>query len=300
MGTKKREPLAIVGIGCRFPGNVNTPEEFWKFIIEGGDGLTDIPADRWNSNAKYAPDFKTAGKISVKRGGFIKDIDKFDASFFGISPLEASRMDPQQRMILELSYEALENSGLTMKELDGSRTSVFIGISSHDYGDIQNSPVEQVNIGAHTNLGSALCITANRISYFYNLKGPSMALDTACSSSLNAVHLACRSIWEKDADLAFAGGVNCILKPEPQMGFSKGGFLSPDGICYAFDSRANGYIRSEGAGVIIIKPLSRARKDKDLIYATIRGTGVNQDGATKGISVPQVSVARSHSVPSVR
>jgi len=286
MGTKKREPLAIVGIGCRFPGNVYTPEEFWKFIIAGGDGLTDIPADRWNSNAKFAPDFKTAGKISVKRGGFIKDIDKFDASFFGISPLEASRMDPQQRMILELSYEAVENSGLTMKELDGSRTSVFIGISSHDYGDIQNSPVEQVNIGAHTNLGSALCITANRISYFYNLKGPSMALDTACSSSLNAVHLACRSIWEQDADLAFAGGVNSILKPEPQMGFSKGGFLSPDGICYAFDSRANGYIRSEGAGVIIIKPLSHALKDKDLIYATIRGSGVNQDGTTRGISVP--------------
>ena len=286
MERKKREPLAIVGIGCRFPGNVTNTDEFWKLIIDRVDGLTDIPADRWNSSAKYAPDFKTPGKISVRRGGFIKDIDKFDASFFGISPLEASRMDPQQRMILELSYEAVENSGLTLKDLDGSRTSVFIGISSHDYGDIQNSPVEQVNIGAHTNLGSALCIAANRISYFYNLKALSMALDTACSSSLNAVHLACRSIWDKDADLAFAGGVNSILKPEPEMGFSKGGFLSPDGKCYAFDSRANGYIRSEGAGIIIIKTLSRAIKDKDLIYATIRGSGVNQDGTTKGISVP--------------
>ena len=173
-----------------------------------------------------------------------------------------------------------------MDELDGSRTSVFVGISSHDYGDLQNTPVEQVNIGAHTNLGSALCITANRISYFYNLKGPSFALDTACSSSLNAVHMACRSIWDEDADLSFAGGVNAILKPEPQMGFSKGGFLSPDGKCYAFDSRANGYIRSEGAGVIIIKPLSRAQKDNDIIYAVIRGSGVNQDGTTNGISVP--------------
>ncbi len=283
---KAKEPLAIIGMGCRFPGNVNAPEEFWDLIINGGDGLSDIPPDRWNADAKFAPDFKTAGKISVKRGGFIRDIDKFDASFFGISPMEASRMDPQQRMVLELSYAAIEDAGLTFSDLDGSRTSVFIGISSHDYGDIQNSPGEQINIGAHTNLGSALCITANRISYFYNLKGPSMALDTACSSSLNAVHLACRSIWENDADLAFAGGTNAILKPEPQMGFSKGGFLSPDGICYAFDSRANGYIRSEGAGVIIIKPLSRALKDGDLIYATIRGSGVNQDGATKGISVP--------------
>jgi acyl transferase domain-containing protein/NADPH:quinone reductase-like Zn-dependent oxidoreductase/surfactin synthase thioesterase subunit/NAD(P)-dependent dehydrogenase (short-subunit alcohol dehydrogenase family)/SAM-dependent methyltransferase len=286
MKKKDREPLAIIGIGCRFPGNVTTPEEFWDLIVGGGDGLTDIPADRWNADAKYAPEFKTAGKISVRRGGFIKDIDKFDAAFFGISPLEASRMDPQQRMILELSYRAIEDAGLTFKDLDGSRTSVFIGISSHDYGDIQNSPVEQINIGAHTNLGSALCITANRISYFYNLKGPSMALDTACSSSLNAVHLACRSIWDEDANLAFAGGTNAILKPEPQMGFSKGGFLSPDGICYAFDSRANGYIRSEGSGVIIIKPLSRAVEDGDIIYATIRGSGVNQDGATKGISVP--------------
>ncbi len=283
---KEREPLAIIGMGCRFPGNVNSPEEFWDLIINGGDGISDIPADRWNADAKFSPDFKTAGKISVKRGGFIKDIDKFDASFFGISPLEASRMDPQQRMILELSYAAIEDAGLTFRDLDGSRTSVFVGISSHDYGDIQNSPVEQINIGSHTNLGSALCITANRISYFYNLKGPSMALDTACSSSLNAVHLACRSIWEEDADLAFAGGSNAILKPEPQMGFSKGGFLSPDGICYAFDSRANGYIRSEGAGVIIIKALSRAIEDGDLIYATIRGSGINQDGATKGISVP--------------
>ena len=283
---KDREPLAIIGIGCRFPGNVTKPEEFWDLIINGGDGLTDIPADRWNLDAKFAPDFNTAGKISVRRGGFIKDIDKFDASFFGISPLEASRMDPQQRMVLELSYNAIQDAGLTFKDLDGSRTSVFVGISSHDYGDIQNFPLEQINIGAHTNLGSALCITANRISYFYNLKGPSMAVDTACSSSLNAVHLACRSIWENDADLAFAGGCNAILKPEPQMGFSKGGFLSPDGKCYAFDSRANGYVRSEGAGVIIIKPLSRAMEDGDIVYATIRGSGVNQDGATKGISVP--------------
>ena len=193
---KSREPLAIIGIGCKFPGNVNSPEEFWELRHVNAIMEQYFTADRWNVDAKFSPDFRTAGKINVRKGGFIKDIDKFDAPFFGISPLEATRMDPQQRMALELSYAAIEDAGLTFKDLNGSRTSVYVGISSHDYGDIQNSPLEQINIGAHTNLGSALCITANRISYFYNLKGPSMALDTACSSSLNAVHLACRSIWE--------------------------------------------------------------------------------------------------------
>ena len=159
----------------------------------------------------------------MNRGGFIKDVDKFDAGFFGISPLEAQRMDPQQRWMLEVSYETIEDAGLSINDLNGSRTSVYIGISAHDYGDLQNTPQERVNIGSHTDVGSAMCIAANRLSCSYNLSGPSFALDTACSSSLNAVHMACRSIWEGDADAAFAGGVNSILKPEPQMGFSKGG-----------------------------------------------------------------------------
>jgi len=283
---KKREPLAIIGIGCRFPGDVNSPEEFWELLSGKKDALGEIPADRWNVEAMFAPEFRRASKISVKRGGFIKEVDKFDAGFFGISPLEAMRMDPQQRMVLEVSYEAIQDAGLRLDDLDNSKAAVFLGISAHDYGDIQNTPIERVNIGAHTNVGSALCIAANRVSYSYNLKGPSFAIDTACSSSLNAVHSACRAIWEGDADLAFAGGVNSILKPEPQMGFSKGGFLSPDGICYSFDERGNGYVRSEGAGLIIIKTLVQAEKDGDNIYALIIGTAVNQDGATKGISVP--------------
>jgi acyl transferase domain-containing protein/NADPH:quinone reductase-like Zn-dependent oxidoreductase/surfactin synthase thioesterase subunit/SAM-dependent methyltransferase len=283
---KKREPLAIIGIGCRFPGEVNSPEEFWNLLCDKKDALGDIPADRWNADAMYAPEFRRASKISVKRGGFIKEVDKFDAGFFGISPLEAMRMDPQQRMVLEVSYEAIQDAGLRLNDLDNSRAAVFLGISAHDYGDMQNTPVERVNIGAHTNVGSALCIAANRVSYSYNLKGPSFAIDTACSSSLNAVHMACRAIWEGDANLAFAGGVNSILKPEPQMGFSKGGFLSPDGTCYSFDERGNGYVRSEGAGLIIIKPLAQAELDGDHVYALIIGTAVNQDGATKGISVP--------------
>ncbi len=286
MNRDNREPLAIIGMGCRFPGEVNSPRELWNLLISKKNAIQTIPSDRWDVESFFAAEFRRAGKISVKRGGFIKDIDKFDAGFFGISPLEASRMDPQQRMLLEVSYEAIEDAGLSLNDLDGSRTAVFIGISAHDYGDLQNTPQERVNIGSHTNVGSALCINANRISYFYNLKGPSFAIDTACSSSLNAIHLACRSIWEGDADAAFAGGVNSILKPEPEMGFSKGGFLSPDGTCYSFDERSNGYIRSEGAGLVFIKPLSQAEKDEDDIYAVIRGTTVNQDGATKGISVP--------------
>ena len=284
--TMGKEPIAIIGMGCRYPGEVNTPEELWELICSKKDGLGPIPPDRWDIDGLYAPEWRRAGKINVNRGGFIKNIDKFDPGFFGISPLEASRMDPQQRMLLEVSYETVEDAGLSLNELSNSRTAVFIGISAHDYADLQNTPQERVNIGSHTNVGSALCITANRISYTYNLKGPSMAIDTACSSSLNAIHMGCRSIWIGDADAAFAGGVNSILKPEPQMGFSKGGYLSPDGICYTFDDRSNGYIRSEGLGLIFLKPLSKAKADGDKIYAVIRGTAINQDGATNGISVP--------------
>jgi acyl transferase domain-containing protein/NADPH:quinone reductase-like Zn-dependent oxidoreductase/surfactin synthase thioesterase subunit/aryl carrier-like protein len=273
-------------MGCRYPGDANTPEEFWDLICNKTDAIGPIPKDRWDSDALYAPEWRRQGKISVNRGGFIKNVDMFDAGFFGISPLEASRMDPQQRMLLEVSYEAVEDAGLSLNDLSESRTAVFIGITAHDYGDLQTTPQERVNIGSHTNVGSVHCITANRISYSYNLKGPSMAVDTACSSSLNAIHMACRAIWSGDADMAFAGGVNAILKPEPQIGFSKGGFLSADGTCFSFDDRGNGYIRSEGAGLIFLKPLEESERDGDKIYAVIRGSAINHDGATKGISVP--------------
>ncbi len=293
MDNKNREALAIIGIGCRYPGNITTPEEFWSLIINKKDALGPIPENRWDTAAFYDPDWKRTGKINTDRGGFVADIDKFDANFFGISPLEASRMDPQQRMLLEVSYELIEDAGLNLTTLHGSNTAVFIGISAHDYSDIQNTPQERMNISAHTNIGSAQSIAANRISYSYNLTGPSLALDTACSSSLNAIHMACRAIWEGDADAAFAGGVNAILKPEPHIGFSMGGFLSPDGTCYSFDERGNGYVRSEGVGLIFIKPLSQAEQDGDNIYAVILGSAINQDGATKGISVPNPKAQES-------
>lgn len=284
--SQSKEPLAIVGIGCRYPGDANSPEQFWDLICNKVDALGPIPADRWDLNSMYAPEWRRAGKISVKRGGFINRIDMFDAGFFGISPLEATRMDVQQRILLQTTYEAFEDAGLTLEDLSGSKTAVLVGISAHDYGDIQNTPTERVNIGSHTNVGGALSIAANRISYVFNLKGVSLAIDTACSSSLNAVHLAARAIWYGDAEMAVAAGINSILKPEPQMGFSKGGFLSPDGTCFSFDERGNGYVRSEGGGVMVLKKLSQAEADGDKIYATVIGTAVNQDGATKGISVP--------------
>ncbi|MBP5976712.1 SDR family NAD(P)-dependent oxidoreductase [Brasilonema sp. CT11] len=282
---KDTEPIAIIGIGCRFPGCANSPEAFWKLLQEGVDAITSVPADRWNVDSFYDPEGEKPGKIRTRWGGFIGNIDSFDAQFFGISPREASRMDPQQRLLLEVATEALEDGGQVPERLAGSNTGVFIGICGSDYNDIQYS--DRNSIDAYTNLGGVNCITANRISYVFHFTGPSMAVDTACSSALVAVHLACRSIWNGECHQALAGGVNALLKPEATIGFSKASMLSPDGRCFSFDARANGYVRSEGAGIVVLKPLSRAIADSDPIYAVIRGTAVNQDGHTNGITVPR-------------
>ena len=284
-----REPIAIIGIGCRFPGDADSPEAFWKLLCDGVDAISEVPADRWNANTFYDPNRKKPGKIHSRCGGFIKDFDKFDARFFGISPREATRMDPQQRWLLEVAWEALENAGQVPSELVGSNSGVFIGICAHDYSDIQLNYSEREIINAYTNLGGAMSIAANRISYVFNFQGPSMAVDTACSSSLVAVHLACQSIWNGESELALAGGVHAILKPEMTIGFSKASMLSPDGRCKSFDARANGYVRAEGAGVVVLKPLSSALADGDPVVAVIRNTAVNQDGRTKGITVPNGS-----------
>ena len=286
IGKKDREPIAIIGIGCRFPGGADNPYEFWENLKKGVNGIVDVPADRWDKDALFTPDFNISGKISVKKGGFIKDFDKFDTGFFGISPVEAIRMDPQHRLLLETSYQAMEDAGVKLEDMDGSKTAVYVGVSVTDYADIQNTPSERTNIGQHTNLGGAHSMAANRISFVFNLTGPSMAIDTACSSSLNAIHMACRSIWIGEADMGLAGGVNSLLKPEPQMGFSRGGFLAPDGYSKAFDHRANGYVRSEGGGMILLKPYKQALLDGDDVYAVILGSAVNQDGRTNSITVP--------------
>lgn len=284
--TKQRTPIAIIGIGCRFPGGGETPTAFWKMLLAGKDGITPIPADRWDADAFYHPDFNTKGKMQVKEGGFVDNIDMFDAQFFGIAPIEAKRMDPQQRMLLEQTFYAFEDAGVTLERMAGSRTGVFVGISATDYAGIQNSYTDRPNIGAHTNTGGAASIAANRISYIFDLIGPSFAVDTACSSGLVATHLACRSIWNGESEMTVVGGVNIILRPEIHIGFSSGGFLSPDCRCKTFDADANGYVRSEGVGVVLLKPLDKAIADNDQIYATIVGSALNEDGHTGGISMP--------------
>jgi acyl transferase domain-containing protein/acyl carrier protein len=277
------EPIAIIGIGCRFPG-ASGPQAFWQLLRNAVDAITEVPAERFNLHAFYDPDPAAPGKMNTRWGGFLEQVDQFDPHFFGISPREAARMDPQQRLLLEVAWEALQDAGQVAERLAGTQAGVFIGISNNDYGRIQlNDPYR---IDAYAGTGNALSIAANRISYLLDFRGPSIAIDTACSSSLVAVHLACRSLWNGESSLALAGGVNLILSPAITINFTKAGVMAPDGRCKAFDARANGYVRSEGAGIVVLKPLSRALADADPIYAVVRGGAVNQDGRSNGLMAP--------------
>lgn len=278
------DAIAVIGIGCRLPGGVVGPASFWQLLKTGVDAISEVPEDRWSSRFFLDPNARNPGRMYARYGGFISGLDLFDPQFFGLAPREAAFMDPQQRLLLEVVWEAFEDAGLVPESLSGSRTGVFVGISTHDFGDIQQKDIYTCDFYANT--GGALSIAANRVSYLFDLLGPSMAVDTACSSSLVAVDLACRSLREGTSDLAVAGGVNCMLSPETTMSFSKGSMLSPDGRCKAFDARANGYVRGEGAGVLILKPLRRALSDGDDVYAVIIASGVNQDGRTHGMTVP--------------
>ncbi len=281
-----REPIAIVGIGCRFPGGARNPETFWKLLSEGVDAVSEIPADRWDPRLYYDPEPGKPGKTNARWGGFIEGIDLFDAHFFGISPREASRMDPQQRLLLEVAYEALEDAGVVLERVAESKTSVFVGISSYDYMTMQATGGDASGIDVYSNTGGALSIASNRISYCFNFKGPSASVDTACSSALVGVHLACQTIWQEGCTMALAGGVNVLIMPDGYIGFSRLSMLSPDGRCKSFDAEGNGFVRGEGAGMVVLKPLARALADHDRIYAMIRATGVNQDGRTQGMTVP--------------
>ena len=255
MSVLNQEPLAIVGIGCRLPGDSNDPESFWNLLTEGKSGIREVPEDRWDVDRYYHPDVSVPIKMITKWGGFIDKVDQFDPTFFGISPREAQRMDPQQRWLLETAWEAMEDAGEKPAEWRGSKTGVFVGIASNEYGSIQM--MGEAGIDMHTNSGSTLSIASNRISYLYDFKGPSVSVDTACSSALVAINLACKSIWSGDSTAALAGGVNALLMPDSSIGFSKATMLSPSGQCFAFDERANGYVRGEGAGMIMIKKLVR-------------------------------------------
>ena len=282
----RNEPVAIIGLGCRFPGGADSPEAFWKFLRDGRDGISEVPRDRWDINAYYDADPGAPGKMSCRYGGFLRQIDTFDASFFGITPRELVSMDPQQRLLLEVAWEALENAGLAAAGLFKTSTGVFAGISSFDYANAQFLGVDLDKITPYLGTGIALSAANGRLSYALGLTGPSMAVDTACSSSLVAVHLACQSLRSGECDMALAGGVNVILSPELSINFSKAGMLSPDGRCKTFDASADGYVRGEGCGVVVLKRLSDALAGGDRIVALIRGSAVNQDGPSGGFTVP--------------
>jgi acyl transferase domain-containing protein len=278
--------IAIVGIGCRFPGGADNPQKFWELLKAGFDAITEVPASRPEFLELFDSDPHKPGRTYSRWGGFLKDVDLFDAQFFRIAPREAVRIDPQHRLLLELVWEACEDGGIPPDRLAGSRTGVFVGISTHDYGDVQMYPLNRGQLDLYSNSGMATSIAANRISYIYDLRGPSFAVDTACSSALTALHLSCQSLRDGDCEQAIVGGVQLVLRPELTIGFCKASMLSRDGRCKAFDASANGYVRSEGAGVVILKPLEAALADRSPIYAVIRATAINQDGRTNGMTFP--------------
>ncbi|MEU8080909.1 acyltransferase domain-containing protein [Catellatospora citrea] len=273
------EPIAIVGLGCRLPGDVNSPADLWEFLRARGQAAVEVPAERW---AGY-PEGAALGK-ATRLGGYLTDAAAFDADFFGITPREAELMDPQQRIVLEVAWEALEHAGIAPTALAGTDAGVFVGVGSDDYGRrmLEDLP----GIEAWTGIGASMCAVANRVSYLLDLRGPSMAVDTACSASLVAIHLACQSLRAGESTVALAGGVNIVAGPGLPIVLGLAGATSPDGRSKSFDASADGYGRGEGAGVIVLKRLSDARRDGDRVLAVIRGSAVNQDGRTNGIMAP--------------
>ncbi|AGY58074.1 type I polyketide synthase [Gloeobacter kilaueensis] len=276
----RNEPIAVVGIGCRFPGGADSPESYWDLLKEGRDAIREVPEDRWDVEAFYDPELASPFKMNTRWGGFLEQVDRFDPDFFGLSKREAAGMDPQQRLLLEVSWEALEHAGIAPDKIAGSRTGVFIGLMTFDFFKLLNDPP------ARGSTGVANSIAANRLSYFFDLRGPSMVLDTACSSSLVTIDLACQSLRSGSSQIALAGGVNVILSPDATISSSQAGMMSPDGRCKSFDERANGYVRGEGCGIVVLKRLSDAVADGDRIWALIRGSAVNQDGRTNGLTAP--------------
>ncbi|SJM96117.1 type I polyketide synthase [Crenothrix polyspora] len=282
--TDEREAIAIIGMGCRFPGGVTTPEQFWQFLQDGGNGVTEIPKDRWDVEQYYDANPDTPGKSYSRWGGFLAGIDQFDPAFFAISPREAEQMDPRQRLLLETAWEALENAVLAPEKLAGSNTGVFIGHMVGDYHALLGKQLHLVD--SYVSTGVLDSLLANRLSYTLNLQGPSLSVDTACSSALTALYLACQNLRQRECDLALVGGVNLMLSPEMQVIGAKAGILSPVGRCSTFSADADGFVRGEGCGVVVVKRLNDALRDNDPILAVVRGAAINQDGRTNGIAAP--------------
>ncbi|KAL6789095.1 fatty acid synthase S-acetyltransferase [Trichoderma sp. SZMC 28012] len=285
------DPVVIVGISVRFPQDASSPRGLWELLCDGRSALTPTPKNRYNVDAFYHPNADHGGTVNFRGGHYLQqDISAFDAPFFSISPDEAKTMDPQQRMLLEVVYEGFENAGIPMSKYVSSRTACFVGAFTRDYEGLLGRDPE--NLSAYQATGNGMAMLSNRVSWFYDLKGPSMSLDTACSSSLTAFHLACRSLQHEEAEMAVVAGSNLFYNPDQMVPSTAMRFLSPDSKCYSFDHRANGYARGEGLGAVIIKRLSSAIRDGDTIRAVVRGTGVNQDGRTPGITLPSQEAQR--------
>jgi len=276
--------IAVISMACRMPGHAGSPEALWQLLRDGTDAIVDVPANRWDAAALYHPDPDHAGTIVTRSGGFVDDVFEFDAPFFGISPTEARHLDPQQRLLLEVCWETLERAGIAPARLAGTQTGVFVGISTNDYVQRLNRRAELVD--AYVASGNALSLAANRLSYVFGFEGPSIAVDTACSSSLVAIHQACQSLRTGESDAAIAGGVNLLLDPTVSINHSRARLLSPDGRCRAFSGDAAGMSRSEGCGLLLLKRLDDAVRDGDPILAVLRGSAMNQDGRTSGLTVP--------------
>ena len=279
------DAVAIIGYACRFPG-ARDEDAFWDLLCEGRDAIREVPADRWDVNRYYDQDPKAPGKMFVREGGFLEDVDRFDAQFFGVSPREAIKMDPQHRLLLETAWHALENAHQPPDRLKGTKTGVFVGISGNDYIRTIGASMDWGEVDAYFAPGNALSIAAGRLSYMFGFEGPCLALDTACSSSLAAVHIACNAVRAGKARLALAGGVNLVLAPEINISLCKIGALAPDGRCKTFDASANGYVRSEGCGIVVLKRLDDARADGDRILGVVRASSMNHDGRSSGLTVP--------------
>ncbi len=281
----RTEPVAIVGMGLRFPGGAVDAESYWQILRDGVDAVDEIPADRWPVDEFYDAEPQQPGRMRTRWGGFLDRVDQFDYEFFGISRREALAMDPQQRLALEVSWEALENAGHAPTALAGSRTGVFLGVCSNDFATENFSGIEDIT--AYASTGTAHSVVTGRLSYVFDFRGPSVAVDTACSSSLVSVHMAVQSLRSGECDLALGGGVNVVLSPLPSVAFSQfPGMVAPDGRCKTFDARADGYVRSEGCGIIVLKRLADAVRDGDRVLAVIRGGAVNQDGRSSGVTAP--------------
>lgn len=294
---RQREPIAIIGVGCRFPGGVHDTASFWQLLANGVDATGDVPADRWNMDGFFDSDPQAVGKMCTRRGGFLEDIDQFDPTFFDITPREAENIDPQQRLLLEVTWEAMEHAGQVPAQWANRRVGVYVGITLEDYARVQMRTNDATSINAYTGTGMTTSVAAGRLSYVLGFQGPSLALNTACSSSLVTVHLAAQSLRRGECEMAVAGGVNLMLSPDSSIFLSAAQALSPDGRCKTFDARADGYSRAEGCGMVVLKRLRDAVADGDRVLAMIRGSAINHDGHSSGLTVPygpaQVAVIRT-------